>query len=296
MPKPKAEPKRPPAPDKPLPPKDAAAALAELRSEIDALPPRDRRRKINTDVPRAVSIAMGAAPRIMKFAERAKAELPLFRARYMERIQTYALAAWYTHLVALPGESSEDAARSLLDEAGPLREAMLVAADALVHAKLFDGVRIAKIRAGSGNIDKASDLVALAACFAERWDAIKNKTALEWPQVERAAQLGPLILVALGERGTPASAKAEDVAELNLRAFSLFVKAYSQSRRAITFLTWEEEEGVDEVAPSLYARGGGRKGKSADEAEDDDAGDAAAEDDEADGAEADGEQGTKTNG
>jgi hypothetical protein len=265
MAKPKAKPKNPPAPDKPAAPKDAAAALAEIRPEIDALPPENRLRRINTDVPRAVSVALGAASRIVTFAERAKIELPLFKAQYLARIQTYALAAWYTHLMVLPGQSSADTAKTLLEEATPLREALLVAAEALVHAKFFDAVRVASIRAGSGNIDKASDLVALAAYFTERWEVIGNKTAIEWSQVQRAAQLGPLILIALGERAAPAGAKTEDLAELNLRAFSLFTKAYSQCRRAITFLTWDEEEGVDEIAPSLYARGGGRKGKAAEE-------------------------------
>ena len=47
--------------------------------------------------------------------------------------------------------------------------------------------------------------------------------------------------------------------ERRVRAYTLFVRAYDQCRRAATYLRWGEED-ADEIAPSLFANRGGRKG------------------------------------
>ena len=55
-------------------------------------------------------------------------------------------------------------------------------------------------------------------------------------------------------------------AELRVRAFTLFVHAYSNARRAVTYLRWHEGD-ADSIAPSLYAgRSNGRMKPSEDQA------------------------------
>ncbi|WP_437601206.1 hypothetical protein WMF28_06490 [Sorangium sp. So ce590] len=171
-----------------------------------------------------------------------------------------ALAAWYAHLLALPASVGQDALKRLVDEAAPLREDLLVAAEALAHKGIVDAPRVAEIRRGQGHLDTANDLVALAALFSEGWDAVKNRTTVEWKDVERASQLGPELLVALGARQQPGlpTPKAGDAAERRARAFTLLVNAYDACRRAVSYLRWKEGD-ADAIAPSLFARGGGRK-------------------------------------
>jgi hypothetical protein len=110
------------------------------------------------------------------------------------------------------------------------------------------------VRAGQGNLDTANDLVALAALFTAGWKQVENRSTVRSEDVERAAQLGPQILVALGERNQPVAADPGKIspAERRQRAFTLFANAYDQCRRAATFLRWNEGD-VDDLAPSIYS-------------------------------------------
>ncbi|WP_437743662.1 hypothetical protein WMF39_00845 [Sorangium sp. So ce1504] len=246
------------SPAKPGAPSEAAKAFALVEPEID-----DVREvvPINVDIPRAVAVAIGAVPHLQALRPRFVEELPKHPLSQLDKLQTYALAAWYAHLLALPTSSGPDALKRLLDDAAPLREDLLVAAEALAHKGIVDAQRVAEIRSGQGHLDTANDLVALAALFSEVWDAVKNRTTVEWGDVERASRLGPELLVALGARQQPGlpAPKAGDAAERRARAFTLLVNAYDACRRAASYLRWNEGD-ADAIAPSLFAaRGGGRK-------------------------------------
>jgi hypothetical protein len=232
---------------KPGVPAEAAKAFAEVEPSLAALKPEELA-PINTDIPRAVAVAVGAVPHLARLRASA-AKLPGFDIAHLDRLGTYALAAWYAHLLALPAVVESELA-ALLDEARPLRESMLLSSELLAHTGLFDRDAVKAIRAGQGNLDTANDLVALAALFTSGWSQVENKTPIEWAQVERAAQLGPRILIALGARDVPGvpSPGAADPAERRHRAYTLFV----------TYLRWDEGD-ADEIAPSLFANRSPRK-------------------------------------
>ena len=267
MPKAPKTPKTPTTPAatavKPGVPTDAAKAFAEIEPTLAALSP-EQFIPINVDIPRAVAIAIGAVPHLAKLRE-AAAKLPDFDVTDLDRIGTYALAAWYAHLLALP-ETTESALTALLDEAKPLREDLLVAAEALAHKKIFDRAAVKAIRAGQGNIDTANDLVALAALYSMSWARVENSTTVEWPEVERAAVLGPQILVALGQRDQPGvpMSDATSPAERRVRAYTVFYKAYDQCRRAAAYLRWAEDD-ADTFAPALQTGRNARRGSTASE-------------------------------
>lgn len=242
---------------KPAVPSEAAKAFAEIQPMLAAMSP-DELMPIKTDIPRAVAIAVGAVPHLAKLVD-AAAKLPDFDVTHMQRIGTYALGAWYAHLLGMP-EVAQSQLAGLLEEAKPLRETMLLAAELLAHLGLFDKKAVADIRAGQGNLDTANDLVALSALFAMGWSTVENKSPVEWAHVERAALLGPQILVALGARNQPGIKVADgsSAPERRVRAYTLFVRAYDQCRRAVGFLRWDHGD-ADEIAPSLFANRTGRK-------------------------------------
>ena len=242
---------------KPAVPAEAAKAFAEVEPMLAALLP-DQLAPINTDIPRAVAVAVGALPHIAALRDHA-AKLPAFDITHIDRIGTYALAAWYAHLLALP-EVVAGELTALLEDARSLREDMLLSAELLAHTGHFDKEAVKAIRAGQGNLDTANDLVALAALFTSGWSQVENKTPVQWSQVEEAAQLGPRILVALGARDQPGvkAPNPADPAERRARAFTVFVRAYDQCRRAVTYLRWNEGD-ADEIAPSLFANRSPRK-------------------------------------
>ena len=266
------------SPAKPALPQEAAAAFAEIEPELetvqDVVP-------INVDIPRAVAVAVGAAPHIHALLPRMVEELPRLRVDRVEKLPTYALAAWYAHLLALPGAAAEQpVSKALLEDATALRKDLLVAAEALSHKGFLDAERVAEIRSGQGHLDTANDLVALAALFSEGWAEIEHKTTVEWSDIERASQLGPQLLVALGAKNQPGSPapKATDPQVRRAKAFTLLVQAYEECRRGVSFLRWYERD-LDSMAPSLFAaRAGGGGGKKSGKATSEDTGAEAATD------------------
>ena len=249
----------------------AADAFAALKADYTNLP-ATALVPINVDIPRVVAVVLGAEPRVRSLLPAMEAELKNAPKAAVESLRQTALGAWYAHLITLPQKSS-GSAKDLLERATPLRAKLLKAADALADAELADATAVARIREGSGNIDKANDLVALAALFDQSWDVIHDKTAITREQVDEAALLGPNLLVALAEEPLP---KPDDANDTRQRAFSLLVREYDVVRRAVTFVRWAERD-ADTYAPSLYAksrRRGSGGAEPEDEGEDTDGDDA----------------------
>ena len=241
----------------------AADAFEALKADYAKLPAATLI-PINVDIPRAVAVVLGAEPRVRSLLPAMQAALKSPPTAVVESLRQTALGAWYAHLIAMPAKSA-GSAKELLDRATPLRAKLLKAADALADAELVDAAAVARIREGSGNIDKANDLVALAALFSQSWDAIHNKTAIAREQVDEAALLGPRLLVALAEEPLPKSDHANDTRQ---RAFSLLVHAYDEVRRAVTHVRWAEGD-ADTFAPSLYTKSRKRKSGEAGEGDGD---------------------------
>ncbi len=239
---------------------EAQAAFTRVRADIDALP-RDETRRLNVHVPTAVSVALGALPRLRALRDEMRA-LPGHPADTLVKLRDYALAAAYAHVLTLPGDEGETSLRALLNEAMPLRERLLLGAEALAQFGLVDRVRVAAIRRGAGHLDAAQDLTALGAVFREAWPRVAAKTPLTLPEIERGAELGALLLEALGQRkqGTDGSADPGEAHERLAKAYELLFRTYDECRRAVQYLRWHQGDAAT-IAPSLQQ--GRRRERSA---------------------------------
>lgn len=247
-----------PIADSPLPPvssRDAALAYAEVEAEMDALKPHELA-AINVHIPRAVVTALGARPALLALRPRIVKELPFFPIASLDKLETYALAAYYADLLSAHRTGDESAHRSLVEEAAPLRSNLLVAAEALAHRNLLDPAHVAAIRRGQGHLDLANDLVTLATLFRSAWGSVQYQTAITLAEVDRAAALGPELLIALTAR-----APSETV-DRRRRAFTLFARAYGECRRAASYLQWWSGN-ANEVAPALQGPRPGSKRQAA---------------------------------
>ena len=253
-------PAKPPAAARPGTPPKAEAAFAKMKAEMASLTPESLG-KINLDISQAVSIALGVLPGLHSFRP-AMAKLPDFDIAQFDKLETYALGAWYTHLLALPPASATNPVQVLLEEATALRNSLLSDAEALAARGLLDLESIQEIRKGQGNMDIANDLVALSASMGANWGKIENKTAATAVEVHRAGDLGPLLIAALGVREHAVTVTPVEAADRKLRAFTLFNGAYDQVRRAVSYLRWNEGD-ADSLAPSLYKGRGGSRSASA---------------------------------
>lgn len=68
---------------------------------------------------------------------------------------------------------------------------------------------------------------------------------------DNADLLGEKLVNALGTREQSPLVTAE-VTQLRQRVFTLFVNAWDQVRRAVSYLRWNDDD-VDDIVPSLYA-------------------------------------------
>jgi hypothetical protein len=229
---------------------EGAAAFARRRAEIEAVPSGQVRRS-NVYVPAAVALVLGKLPKLLSLRDEMRV-LPGRPSDALDKLRDYALAAAYAYARALPRDEGQAELHTLLIEAGPLRERLLASAEALVTFGLLDAKTVAKIRRGTGHLDTAQDLMALGALFLEAGPALISKTALTPADVERAAQLGELLIEALGQyqQGTDGSGGPGEAERLLAKAYELFFRAYDQCRRAVIYLRWYDGD-ADDFAPSL---------------------------------------------
>ncbi len=239
-------------------PADEAALAYELaRADVTALP-ADEVGRITAHVPTVASIALGALPNLEAYGEKIAA-LPDFDLPTLLKLRVYARALLHAHLLTLPSTEAETVLRALLAEAAPLRERLLVSAEALALLDFVDRGRVAAIRSGTGHLDTANDLISLAQLFRAGGDDILGKTRLEEAEVDRAYELGMQLVDALGKRrvGTDGAGAAGEHEEACARLFRLVVRTYDQGRRALTYLRWKEGD-VNTLMPSLFTRRPGR--------------------------------------
>jgi hypothetical protein len=205
---------------------------------------------ITIDLPAAVTTVLGVEPEVAALGDRI-AKLPEFDVKLPQKLGVYAMALSHAQTLHAMASAPASAIKPLSDEGTALREMLFTDASALVQRNLMDGSQLKDLKGVVGYKNLAFDLQILAQAFRNAAETIQGKCATQPAEVNRANEIAAklLKLVGLQEQG-PASVVA--TADTRMRAFTLFVNAYDQVRRAVSYLRWEERD-VDEITPSLYA-------------------------------------------
>ncbi len=234
-------------------------AFESVRDELAALPAADLL-PLNLDIPSAVVTALGCGPELKDHRARIVEELPRFDVRQFDKLETYALAAGQAHTQHLIASSPAEPIADLVAELTKTREVLVSDVSALAKRNLLDGTRLAELRGPNGHKNVAFDVLLLASLLRDNWSTIGGRTGVQVSELDRAEQAADRLASAVGfrEQG-PGVASAS--AETRQRAFTLFVQAYDQVRRAVSYLRWDHGD-ADRIVPSLYAgRGGRRRGE-----------------------------------
>jgi len=182
--------------------------------------------------------------------------MPGFDLARFSRLRLYALALGHTHAVYRAATGPSDAVVAMSERVAEFREMLHADAMALAKRGLLEEASVAKLKSGLGYKNLAFDVVSLVSLFRDRWAGISSKTAVQVAELDEAARLAQKLITGVGLREqAPAAVGAAALARQ--KAFTLFVKAYDDARRAVTFLRWHQDD-VDSIAPSLYAGRGGR--------------------------------------
>lgn len=238
---------------------DGYESYRKLEPEILAVPEAEVLR-VQVDVTRACAIALGAVKAIQSMKPLVTGKLPAHDVQAMDNIVDYIFAAYYAHAISAPPARDVEKLQKLAEEAAPLREDLLVQAEALAHKRYFDAGKVAEIRAGTGYLDIATDLTSLSLLFRSGWPLVKDKTTVTQEEAERADVLGREILAAMGSRLQPngEATTLDQAMDRRARAFTVFQRAYERCRQAAAYLRWDEGD-AESLVPSLFLRPRSRK-------------------------------------
>ena len=236
-------------------------AVKRMRKSMLALEP-GQLRPLNIDIPLAVSRALGILPAVMALSERAHAECPGADFKAIEELEDRALALMVIHGEFETIFASPPSFQAVVDEAFESRAGLLTVLRMLVALNYIQPENISSLNGGHGYRDVAEDLISIVGLLRRNWATLEGKIPVTPALLVRFHALGENVLGMVGVREqTPA--KADSIADLRLRAFTLLDNAYDEVRRAVTFLRWNEGD-ADDMAPPLRVR----KGRTADKPED----------------------------
>ena len=221
--------------------------------------PVDSLLPVNLDVTAAVATVLGSLPEIRSIRAQMATDLPNLAFGDVDRLEDSTLAMSHADAQYRIACAPPDDLVALGAEGTKLRELLRREVEPLVLRKRINGEALRGLTGVHGYKNVAQDLHLLVGVLRENWAAIGGKCGVELAELDRAEVVSVALLRSVGLREQGPEAYSE-IATTRRQAFTLFMRAYDEVRRAVTFLRWKEGD-ADTIAPSLYAGRGGR-GKS----------------------------------
>jgi hypothetical protein len=219
---------------------------------------------INLDIQVTTAQVLAIAPNLQALRS-AVATLPSFDLAQYDNIIPYTLALIYANNRHQSISTPPEELPALLEEATKMRNIFAADTNALATRGFVDGKKLSDLKSGTGYLDVASDLGTLIIILRENWEKVSANSGIKAAELDRAEALSERLTIAYAER-SQGTTKLAEAADDRLRAFTLFVTAYDQARRAVTFLHWGEEV-ADKLVPSLWKGRGGRGSSSKDDSQ-----------------------------
>jgi hypothetical protein len=226
------------------------SALESVRPELAAIG-ENKLEPIMLEIQHATSTARGALTEIMTLRPQIVAAVPGFDVNALDKLELYALALLQADASLRIATASSEPLVALGEEGARLRALMLSDANALALRGLLNGASLSHLKGPNGYRNISADILAMATLLRSNWGTISNKTGVSLEELDRAEVVAEQLNKLVGDR-EQAPATAAAVSLERQQVYTLFVRAYDQVRRAVTFLRWDKGD-ADEIAPSLYA-------------------------------------------
>ena len=206
---------------------------------------------VGIDIQTATATGRGAIVNIQALREQLQTEVPKFDVTLVDKIDIYAQALLQTDANYRITTAPPEALAALGEEGVKIRALLLSDATALLNRGLLNSASLDHLKGPNGYRNVSSDILALSTLLRTNWAAIEAKTGVTQAELDRAETVADQLNESFGIRErTPAKVAA--AALERQQAYALFIEAYDQVRRAVTFLRWDHGD-ADEIAPSLYA-------------------------------------------
>jgi hypothetical protein len=234
-------------------------AFSKVRPRFMAVP-QEQILAINTDVFTAVSTVRASVPRIVTLRPQLE-KLIDFDIVNVDDLDLYALAALRANYLFLSASTPPERFQDLVVEGTELHTTLVSDFTAAVNRGYISRDKLDLLQGSVGHRNVASDLIMISTVMTANWDKIAGRSGVTMEELVHAQELGVQLNIDLGQR-VQAPVAVAAVSLERQQAFTLFVRAYDQVRRGISYLRWDEDD-VDTIAPSIYA---GRKRKSSTDA------------------------------
>jgi len=217
--------------------------------------PNEKVMVVNLNLTETIAVGLGVLPNVRALRE----SMPKFvldcRFDWIDALEDYILALNYARAAYLTVTRPKRCAPEVWLEARHVRRVLMHDWRALAARGLLDHSLLRGLQRGKGYLELGSDLTALA--HVHRAYAASSGAALP-PEVERASLLARSILTA-GGRPNPKSAAVIEARDMQNRNFTLFVRAYNETRHVIIYMRRNDGD-ADRIIPSLYAARKARAG------------------------------------
>lgn len=225
-------------------------ALERVRPEMAALD-ASKLKPINLDIQSATATVRGSLAEILLVRPQIVAQVPGFDISQLDKLETYALALLQANATHLVSTSPPEALASLAEEGAKLRTTLLSDATALANRRIINDASLDNLKGPVGYRNLSSDILSLATLLRGNWSVIASKSCVTEAELDRAEVVADQLNEAYGIHEQGPAALATYALERQ-QAYTLFVNAYDQVRRAISFLRWDNGD-VESIAPSLYS-------------------------------------------
>jgi hypothetical protein len=207
---------------------------------------------VNLDVMDAVRTVRGASERLSTLRAAAEAAFNDFNLSLWDKLETYTFALIQAHDVYVLSVRSCAVPAALINDAQQKFELLYAVVQGLVSRRLLDPSILKRAKGRRGRLRYAYGSLLLVERLREAWSTVADKTGLSEDELTQAELSAERLASGVAKKNEPKE-HAEQLAEMRDRAFTLFIYAYGQVRRAVQYLRWDHND-ADVFAPSLYRR------------------------------------------
>lgn len=218
---------------------------------------------INLDTMVVVTSIIGRMAQLEAMKPVLESKLKDFEGSVIDTLDDYTRALQHAHGLYIQATKSPTALQSLLDQATKQREILHNDAVALATRGLLNPDSFKQVRTNNGHRALILDLQVLVATFRERWESVKDRTAVRPEELEAAVALIDTLTEAVGIKDA-SPAVQEQATTIRNKAFALVLRTYDEVRAAVGYARRAEGD-ADSIAPSLYVgRSNGSSAKPTD--------------------------------
>jgi hypothetical protein len=161
-----------------------------------------------------------------------------FDLNQLDRLEIYSRALIHCHALYLSVKAPPEELKAVITETSRIRSLLRSDLDVLVKHGVISGLPAEGIRRNKAHKSIANDILVYVNLMRAHWNTVSSQCGTSQAELERSEALAAKLIRILGYRDrTPQEVSASNLQRR--QAFTLFVRAYDEVRRAVTYVRWQ---------------------------------------------------------